>query len=108
MLDIDYGRHTKDVLMDLVRNSGKGGPGTIRTLAVVFALQDAKSDDERTIRALTANLQIPKPAVVRAVDTLVRSGYAKRRRCQKDGRSIFVDLIVREEATAPQHMVSRK
>ncbi|MFQ5534460.1 MAG: MarR family transcriptional regulator [Sphingomonadales bacterium] len=43
-----------------------------------------------TVRGLAAQLNIVKPAVTRALDTLSRHGLVKRQRDQADRRNIFV------------------
>ena len=101
MLAIDYGRPFKAVVLDLAQSSPKGGPETVRQFAVIFALQDAKSDVDRTVRALATTLKVGKPAITRAVDTLVRENVVRRRRDPKDGRNVFVDLLAEvEDSTA--------
>lgn len=92
MLAIDYDRPFKAVVMDLARNS-PGGAETIRQFALIFALQEATKDSERTTRALAAKLKVGKPAITRAVDTLVQDRVIKRRKDPKDGRNVFFDLI---------------
>ncbi|MEQ8558765.1 MAG: MarR family transcriptional regulator [Henriciella sp.] len=44
-----------------------------------------------TVRGLAANLNLAKPAVTRALDTLEKAGFVRRRRDENDLRSVFVE-----------------
>lgn len=44
-----------------------------------------------TVRGLAADLNLAKPAVTRAIDTLEKAGFVRRRRDENDLRSIFVE-----------------
>ncbi len=48
-----------------------------------------------TVRGLAATLGISKPAVVRAIDTLSRLDFTRRRRDEEDRRSVFVHRTVK-------------
>jgi DNA-binding MarR family transcriptional regulator len=48
-----------------------------------------------TVRGLAASLNIGKPAVTRALDTLVRLGLVKRKRDEEDGRNVLVQRTVK-------------
>ena len=43
------------------------------------------------MRGLAATLNVGKPAITRALDTLSRLGFVQRRRDPKDGRNVFVE-----------------
>lgn len=45
-----------------------------------------------TVRGLAARLQVSKPVVTRALNTLAAIGLIIRRRDENDRRSVFVDL----------------
>lgn len=44
-----------------------------------------------TVRGIAADLNLAKPAVTRAIDTLEKAGFVRRRRDENDLRSIFVE-----------------
>ncbi|MDP6691328.1 MAG: MarR family transcriptional regulator [Alphaproteobacteria bacterium] len=48
-----------------------------------------------TVRGLAAALQISKPAVVRALDTLGRLDFTRRRRDQADKRNVLIQRTVK-------------
>lgn len=47
-----------------------------------------------TVRGLAASLNIAKPAVTRAVDTLEKAGFVRRRRDEEDLRSVFIERTI--------------
>ena len=47
-----------------------------------------------TVRGLAADLNIAKPAVTRAVDTLEKLGFVRRRKDENDLRSVFIERTV--------------
>ena len=47
-----------------------------------------------TVRGLAASLNIAKPAVTRAVDTLEKAGFVRRRRDDEDLRSVFIERTI--------------
>ncbi len=47
-----------------------------------------------TVRGLAAALGVTKPAVTRALDTLSRHGYVRRRRDASDKRNVLVQRTV--------------
>ena len=49
----------------------------------------------RDLRALAEALQASKPAIVRALDTLGRHGFLRRRRDQADRRNVLVQRTVK-------------
>lgn len=48
-----------------------------------------------TVRGLAETLKASKPAIVRALDTLGRHGYLRRRRDQTDRRNVLVQRTVK-------------
>lgn len=44
-----------------------------------------------TVRGLAADLDLAKPAVTRALDTLEKAGFVRRRKDNSDLRSIFIE-----------------
>ena len=44
-----------------------------------------------TVRGLAADLNLAKPAVTRALDTLEKAGFVRRRRDEQDLRSVFLE-----------------
>lgn len=48
-----------------------------------------------TVRGLAARLDIPKPAITRALDTLARSDLLRRKRDAEDQRNILVQRTVK-------------
>lgn len=47
-----------------------------------------------TVRGLAADLNLAKPAVTRALDTLEKLGFVRRRRDENDLRSVFIERTV--------------
>ena len=79
-----------------VLKSTVAGPGpdlTSRQLALLLTVY--LEPPPHTVRGLASTLGISKPAVVRAIDTLSRLDFARRRRDETDRRSVFVHRTVR-------------
>ncbi len=55
-----------------------------------------------TVRGLAATLNVGKPAITRALDTLSRLGFVQRRRDPKDGRNVFVERTEKGDAFLEQ------
>ena len=47
-----------------------------------------------TVRGLAASLNIAKPAVTRAIDTLEKAGFVRRLRDEEDLRSVFIERTI--------------
>ena len=62
---------------------------TARQLAVLMTV--GLDPTPQTVRGLAATLNVGKPAITRALDTLSRLGFVQRRRDPKDGRNVFVE-----------------
>lgn len=61
---------------------------TARQMAILLTV--FMEPPPHTVRGLAARLNITKPVVTRALDTLSRQGFVRRRRDRRDKRSIFV------------------
>ncbi len=62
---------------------------TARQMAVLMTVRLQPAP--HTVRGLAATLNVGKPAITRALDTLSRLGFVQRRRDPKDGRNVFVE-----------------
>jgi DNA-binding MarR family transcriptional regulator len=62
---------------------------TARQLAALMTVRLQPAP--HTVRGLAAALNVGKPAITRALDTLSRLGFVQRRRDPKDGRNVFVE-----------------
>ena len=62
---------------------------TARQMAVLMTVRLAPGP--HTVRGLAATLNVGKPAITRALDTLSRLSFVQRRRDPKDGRNVFVE-----------------
>jgi DNA-binding MarR family transcriptional regulator len=62
---------------------------TARQMAVLMTVR--LGSPPHTVRGLAAALNVGKPAITRALDTLSRLGFVQRRRDPKDGRNVFVE-----------------
>ena len=73
-----------------VRNEGPDL--SARQMALLLTVY--MSEPPHTVRGLAAGLRISKPAVVRALDTLRRHGFVRRRRDAGDRRNVLVQRTV--------------
>ena len=62
---------------------------TARQLAVLMTVRLQPAP--HTVRGLASTLNVGKPAITRALDTLSRLGFVQRRRDPKDGRNVFIE-----------------
>lgn len=53
------------------------------------------TDPPHTVRGLAADLNVAKPVITRALDTLSKKGLVKRSKDDSDGRSILVTRTVK-------------
>jgi DNA-binding MarR family transcriptional regulator len=74
-----------ETLLRLVR---KGHDFTDRQKCVLFAVKD----ESQTVRAMSAHLNISKPAITRATNRLVAEGLVVRKDDPADRRSILVKI----------------
>lgn len=73
---------------------------TARQLAVLMTVRLQPAP--HTVRGLAAALNVGKPAITRALDTLSRLGFVQRRRDPKDGRNVFVERTEKGDAFLDQ------
>lgn len=73
---------------------------TARQLAVLMTVRLQPAP--HTVRGLAAALNVGKPAITRALDTLSRLGFVQRRRDPKDGRNVFVERTEKGDAFLEQ------
>ena len=69
---------------------------TARQMAVLMTVRLQPAP--HTVRGLAASLNVGKPAITRALDTLSRLGFVQRRRDPKDGRNVFVERTEKGDA----------
>lgn len=62
---------------------------TARQMAVLMTVRLQPAP--HTVRGLAGALNVGKPAITRALDTLSRLGFVQRRRDPRDGRNVFVE-----------------
>ena len=62
---------------------------TARQMAVLMTVRLQPAP--HTVRGLASTLNVGKPAITRALDTLSRLNFVQRRRDPKDGRNVFVE-----------------
>ncbi len=78
----------------LVESVRREGPDlSARQMAILLTVYSSASP--HTVRGLAAALDISKPAVVRALDTLGRLDFIRRRRDENDRRNIFVQRTIK-------------
>ena len=73
---------------------------TARQMAVLMTVRLQPAP--HTVRGLAATLNVGKPAITRALDTLSRLGFVQRRRDPKDGRNVFVERTEKGDAFLEQ------
>lgn len=73
---------------------------TARQLAVLMTVRLQPAP--HTVRGLAQALNVGKPAITRALDTLSRLGFVQRRRDPKDGRNVFVERTEKGDAFLEQ------
>jgi DNA-binding MarR family transcriptional regulator len=66
---------------------------TSRQMSVLLSIY--MTEPPHTVRALAADLNISKPVVTRALDTMGKLGLVKRKKDPKDGRSVLVQRTVK-------------
>jgi len=81
----------RNVLVETVRSAGPDL--SARQLALVLTVY--LTPPPHTVRGLAALLRISKPAVTRALDRLGMLGLTRRRRDEKDKRSVLVQRTVK-------------
>lgn len=66
---------------------------TSRQMSVLLSVY--MIEQPHTVRALASDLNISKPVITRALDTLSKMGLIKRKKDPSDGRSILVQRTVK-------------
>ena len=75
----------------LLRYVQSGQPDlTNRQMALMLVV--GQEDGPHTVRGLAARLGVSKPVVTRALNSLSALDLVKRRRDERDKRSVFIDL----------------
>lgn len=72
---------------------GAGPDLSARQMAILLTVY--LGSPPHTVRGLAASLNVSKPAVTRALDTLSKHGFVRRAPDPQDKRSIFVQRTVR-------------
>lgn len=72
---------------------GEGPDLSARQMALFLQVYLAPAP--HTVRGLAETLQISKPAVVRALDTLGRMDFTRRKRDQSDKRNVLIQRTVK-------------
>ncbi len=70
------------------------GPDLSARQMAIF-LQVYLASPPHTVRGLATTLRISKPAVVRALDTLGRTDFTRRRRDETDKRNVLIQRTVK-------------
>ena len=70
------------------------GPDLSARQMAIF-LQVYLAPPPHTVRGLAAALRISKPAVVRALDTLARADFTRRKRDETDKRNVLIQRTVK-------------
>lgn len=66
---------------------------TMRQMSVL--LEVYMTEPPHTVRGLAAKLNVTKPVITRALDTMSKYGFIKRKPDENDKRSIFVQRTVK-------------
>ncbi len=66
---------------------------TSRQMSVLLSVY--MSEPPHTVRGLATDLNIAKPVITRALDTLSKLGFIRRKKDPTDGRSILVQRTVK-------------
>ena len=66
---------------------------TSRQMSVLLTVY--MTEPPHTVRAIAADLNVSKPVITRALDTMGRMGLIKRKKDEKDKRSILIQRTVK-------------
>ena len=78
----------------LCRSIDREGAGlTARQMAILLTVY--LSEPPHTVRGLAKKLGVAKPVISRALDTMGKLGYVKRKRDEDDKRNIFIQRTVK-------------
>ncbi len=89
--DMDMLRLWRKVTLDVVRMGNKDL--TLRQMSVLLIVY-MDTDADHTVRGLASTLGVAKPVITRALDSLGRMGLTKRKRDERDKRSVLVQRTV--------------
>jgi len=73
--------------------AGDGPDLSARQMAILLTVY--LRPPPHTVRGFAAELNISKPAVTRALDTMAKLGLIRRKRDQADGRNVLIQPTVR-------------
>lgn len=79
-----------DVALDLVRDADADLSARQTAILLTIYLQPPP----HTVRALAARLEVTKPVITRALNTMGALGLVKRRRDEKDRRNVLIQRTV--------------
>jgi len=66
---------------------------TSRQMSILLSVY--MTDPPHTVRGLAADLNVTKPVITRALDTMGRMGLIKRKRDENDKRSVLIQRTVK-------------
>ncbi|WP_262693216.1 MarR family winged helix-turn-helix transcriptional regulator [Kordiimonas aquimaris] len=66
---------------------------TSRQMSILLTVY--MTEPPHTVRAIAADLNVSKPVITRALDTMGRMGLIKRKKDEKDKRSILIQRTVK-------------
>lgn len=66
---------------------------TSRQMSILLTVY--MTEPPHTVRALAADLNVAKPVITRALDTMSKLGLIKRKKDENDRRSIFIQRTVK-------------
>jgi len=89
--DMHLLRLWREVTLDVVKMDNKDL--TMRQMSVLLIVY-MDTDDDHTVRGLAAKLNVAKPVITRALDTLSQMGLLKRKRDDRDKRNVLVQRTV--------------
>ncbi len=81
----------KDTVIDIVRR----GDEDLSNRQIAIFLKVYMMPAPHTVKAISTDLKISKPAVTRALDKLSDLGYIRRKTSDKDNRVVFIQRTVK-------------
>ena len=82
----------QDVTLDMVRDPAQERDLTARQLSILLTVY--LEPPPHTVRGLAARLDVTKPAITRALDTMGRMNLVDRKRDEADKRNVLVKRTV--------------
>lgn len=73
--------------------AGQGAGLTARQMAILMTVY--LSEPPHTVRGLAKQLGVAKPVISRALDSMSKLGYLKRKRDEADQRNVFIQRTVK-------------